>query len=79
MRKREGEREDGPLDPEELKQVLTEALEQENELLRTYVIASERIEDNEELRVRLQNFAEGNAKRSRQLIEELGAMKDADE
>ncbi|AFC28646.1 hypothetical protein PM3016_1734 [Paenibacillus mucilaginosus 3016] len=76
---REREREDGPLDPEELKQVLTEALEQENELLRTYVIASERIEDNEELRVRLQNFAEGNAKRSRQLIEELGAMKDADE
>ncbi|WP_426452164.1 hypothetical protein ACP26L_08935 [Paenibacillus sp. S-38] len=75
----EREREDGPLDPEELKQVLTEALEQENELLRTYVIASERIEDNEELKVRLQNFAEGNAKRSRQLIEELGAMKEADE
>ncbi|MCZ8518186.1 MULTISPECIES: hypothetical protein [Paenibacillus] len=76
---KEREQEDGPLEPEELKQVLTEALEQENELLRTYVIASERIQDNEELKERLQNFAEGNAKRSRQLIEELGGMEEENE
>ncbi|WP_196305289.1 hypothetical protein [Metabacillus sediminilitoris] len=36
----------------------------------TYSLA-ERIHDNEDLQNRLRNFAEGNAKRSRQLMDEL--------
>ncbi|PZD97392.1 hypothetical protein DNH61_03330 [Paenibacillus sambharensis] len=64
-----------PLHTDELLRVLERTLEIENELLRTYVIASERIQDNEELRVRLQNFAEGNAKRTRQLIDEINHIK----
>jgi hypothetical protein len=39
--------------------------------MKTYLITAERIHDNEELQKRLRNFAEGNAKRSRQLMDEL--------
>lgn len=59
---------------EELKRILEQSLEQENNLLRTYVITSERIHDNDDLKVRLQNFAEGNAKRTKQLMVELDTM-----
>jgi len=54
-----------------LEQVLRMSLERENEMMRTYLITAERIHNNEELQNRLRNFAEGNAKRSRQLIDEL--------
>ncbi len=50
-------------------------LDQENELMRTYLITAERIHDNDELQTRLRNFAEGNAKRSRQIIDEIQHMK----
>jgi rubrerythrin len=54
-----------------LEQILRMSLERENEMMRTYLITAERIHNNEELQNRLRNFAEGNAKRSRQLIDEL--------
>lgn len=63
------------IDSATLKGVLEKSLEVETELLRTYTITSERLHGNEQLKDRLQNFAEGNAKRSRQLIEELEQMK----
>lgn len=59
------------IDKTSLKEILQQTLEKEEELLRTYTITSERLQDNEQLKDRLQNFAEGNAKRSRQLIDEL--------
>lgn len=62
------------LDQTELKQVLQSALDMENELLRTYVITAERIHGNDELKERLQNFSEGNAKRTRQLIDEISML-----
>lgn len=68
--------EQGEMDKEELITTLEQSLEKENDLLRNYVIASERLHDNEELRERLVNFAEGNAKRTKQLIEELQQLKE---
>lgn len=62
------------IDQTALKSILQKTLEQETELLRTYTLTSERLHNNEQLKVRLQNFAEGNAKRSRQLIDELENM-----
>lgn len=59
---------------EELRDLLQQTLEEETELLRTYTILSERIHGNDTLKTRLQNFAEGNAKRSRQLMDELRAL-----
>jgi len=43
----------------------------ENELMKMYLMAAERIHDNDELKARLENFSEGNAKRSQQLSDEL--------
>ncbi len=54
--------------------VLQQSLDQETELLRTYTITAERIHDNETLKDRLRNFAEGNAKRTRQLMDEISAL-----
>lgn len=68
--------EQGEMGKEELITTLEQSLEKENELLRTYVITSERLHDNEELRERLVNFAEGNAKRTKQLIDELQQLKE---
>ncbi|MCA0758480.1 hypothetical protein KP806_25825 [Paenibacillus sp. N4] len=62
------------IDRDKLKSILQQSLDQETELLRTYTITSERIHDNEELKTRLQNFAEGNAKRTRQLMDEIGRL-----
>jgi rubrerythrin len=59
------------LSKKSLKQILQMSLERENEMMKTYLITAERIHDNEERQNRLRNFAEGNAKRSRQLIDEL--------
>jgi len=70
-----GHDEHAALEEEELLQLLRQSLETENELLRTYVIAAERIHDNMELKERLQNFAEGNAKRTKQLMDEINAIK----
>lgn len=62
------------LSKDELLQVLQQTMEQETELLRTYTIVAERVNDNEDLKVRLRNFAEGNAKRSRQLQDEIQSL-----
>jgi hypothetical protein len=58
-----------------LKGILENSYEIESKLLRDYVSTAERIHDNKELKDRLQNFAEGNAKRSRQLLDELKTIK----
>ena len=63
---RDHDRED-QFTPEKLKNLLEKSLEKENELMRTYLIAAERIHDNDDLKNRLENFSEGNAKRAQQL------------
>ena len=54
-----------------LKETLKNSIHIEENLMRTYLIAAERIHDDDELKERLENFAEGNAKRTKQLIDEL--------
>jgi rubrerythrin len=54
-----------------IEEVLSNSIEIEEDLMRTYLITAERIHDDDELKERLQNFAEGNAKRTKQLIDEL--------
>lgn len=61
---------------EVLKDVLTDAIETEEDLMRTYLITAERIHDDDELKERLENFAEGNAKRTKRLIDELNENKE---
>jgi rubrerythrin len=56
---------------ESLEDVLKNSIQMEEDLMRTYLITAERIHDDPELRDRLENFAEGNAKRTKQLIDEL--------
>lgn len=67
---RDGDRED-TLSTDQLMAQLQTSLDQEEEMMRTYLILAERIHDNDTLKKRLVNFAEGNAKRSRQLLDEL--------
>lgn len=55
----------------QLMDILEHSLEMENEMMRTYLITAERLHTDEELKERLQNFAEGNAKRTRQLLSEI--------
>jgi hypothetical protein len=54
-----------------LKETLERSLELENQLLRTYAITAEAVHDNHELKNRLHNMAEGNAKRVNQIENEL--------
>ncbi|MCC3357208.1 hypothetical protein [Bacillus sp. REN16] len=54
-----------------LKEILETAYSAESELMRRYLITSERIHHDVELKERLANFAEGNAKRTKQLQNEL--------
>jgi len=63
-------------DKDKLEQVLEHSIEMEEELMRTYLITAERIHDDDELKERLENFAEGNAKRTKQLIDELNETKE---
>jgi len=44
--------------------------------MRTYLISAEKVKDDDELKERLENFAQGNAKRTKQLIDELQEMKE---
>jgi predicted DNA-binding protein len=59
-----------------LKEVLEDSIEKEEDLMRTYLITAERIHDDDELKERLENFAEGNAKRTKQLIDEINESKE---
>ncbi|NWQ44394.1 hypothetical protein MLOOGBEN_27275 [Bacillus sp. EB106-08-02-XG196] len=54
-----------------LEEILEHSIEVEEDLMRSYLITAERIHDDDELKERLENFAEGNAKRTKQLIDEL--------
>ncbi|MFT4414063.1 hypothetical protein ACLM5H_09400 [Fredinandcohnia humi] len=67
---RDYDREDS-LNQESLKTILQTAYEAESELMRRYLITSERVHNDEELKERLANFAEGNAKRTKQLQNEI--------
>lgn len=53
---------------------LKRSVELEEEMMRSYLITAERIHKNEDLQTRLREFAEGNAKRSRQLLDELNNL-----
>jgi rubrerythrin len=59
-----------------LEEVLEHSIEVEEDLMRTYLITADRIHDDDELKERLENFAEGNAKRTKQLIDELSEGKE---
>ncbi|WP_338451074.1 hypothetical protein R4Z09_03890 [Niallia oryzisoli] len=61
---------------EKLEEVLKNSIETEEDLMRTYLIGAERVQDDDELKERLENFAQGNAKRTKQLIDELNEMKE---
>lgn len=61
---------------EKLEEILKKSIEIEEDLMRTYLITAERIHDDDELKDRLENFAEGNAKRTKQLISELNDSKE---
>lgn len=54
-----------------IEDVLRNALEVEENQMREYLITAERVHDDPELKERLENFAQGNAKRSKQLSDEL--------
>ncbi len=56
---------------ETIEEVLENSVQMEEDLMRTYLITAERIHDDRELKDRLENFAVGNAKRTKQLIDEL--------
>ncbi|CAM3848339.1 hypothetical protein [Mesobacillus zeae] len=58
-------------DEQPVENILRNTLEIEEDLMRTYLITAERIHNNDELKNRLLNFAEGNAKRTKQLIDEI--------
>lgn len=57
-----------------VKQLLQQSYDNESEMMRRYLITAERIHNNIELSERLREFAQGNAKRSRQLQDELEKM-----
>ncbi|WP_246140933.1 hypothetical protein [Bacillus marasmi] len=58
-----------------LEDVIKHSIEIEEDLMRTYLITAERIHDDAELKERLENFAQGNAKRTKQLMDELKELK----
>ena len=59
-----------------LEEILEHSIEVEEDLMRSYLITAERIHDDDELKERLENFAEGNAKRTKQLIDALNENKE---
>lgn len=67
---RDHDREDALTDVA-LKEILETAYSAESELMKRYLITSERVHDDNELKERLANFAEGNAKRTKQLQNEI--------
>lgn len=59
-----------------IEEILENSIEIEEDLMRTYLITAERIHDDDVLKERLENFAEGNAKRTKQLIDELNESRE---
>ena len=70
---RDGDREDA-MSEQELSNLLANSLEMENELMRRYIMTAERIHENPVLKDRLENFAQGNAKRTKQLQDEIASL-----
>lgn len=70
---RDNDREDA-MNTQALQEILQQSVDKENELMRTYLMTAERIHANFELKNCLSNFAEGNAKRTKQLMEELSKL-----
>ncbi len=60
---------------EKLENVLEDSIQVEENLMRTYLITAEKIHNDDGLKERLENFAQGNAKRSKQLIDELNELR----
>ncbi|WP_342429407.1 hypothetical protein [Neobacillus sp. FSL H8-0543] len=60
---------------DKVEEVLKHSIEVEEDLMRSYLITAERIHNDDELKDRLENFAEGNAKRTKQLLDELNEEK----
>jgi hypothetical protein len=65
---------DDVLNEQTLMKILEDSFQTETELMRTYIHTAERLHDNPMLKDRLQNFAEGNAKRTKQLQDELKSL-----
>lgn len=61
----------GKSEDKKLDEILENSIEIEEDLMRSYLITAERIHDDDGLKERLENFAQGNAKRTKQLIDEL--------
>lgn len=59
-----------------IEEILENSIEIEEDLMRTYLITAERIHDDDELKERLENFAQGNAKRTKQLIDQLNESRE---
>ncbi|WP_186580454.1 hypothetical protein [Aquibacillus kalidii] len=70
---RDHDREDY-LSEDHLRHILQSSHDMEVKLMREYLITAERVHHNPDLKERLQNFAEGNAKRTEQLLDELRNM-----
>jgi len=70
---RDNDRED-ILDNQALKTFLEDSIRTERDLMENYLNTSERINNNTELKERLQNLSEGNVKRLRQLEDDLRAL-----
>ncbi|MDQ0230032.1 hypothetical protein [Metabacillus malikii] len=70
---RDHDREDA-LTREALLSELKETLNLETALLRKYIVVSEKLHNEKELKHRLTNFAEGNAKRTFQLENEINKL-----
>ncbi|WP_078427394.1 hypothetical protein [Alkalihalobacterium alkalinitrilicum] len=70
---RDGDRED-QISKDQREEILKENLKQEEEMMKSYLILAERTHDDDVLKNRLMNFAEGNAKRSRQLEDEINQI-----
>lgn len=70
---RDNDRED-ILDDQALKTFLEQSIRSERDLMENYLNTSERIHNNDELKIRLQNLSEGNVKRLRQLEDDLSGL-----
>lgn len=67
---RDNDREDA-LSKQALQEILKQSYETETELMRNYLMVAERLHGYAELKNSLENFAEGNAKRTKQLEDAL--------
>ncbi|MCQ6281380.1 hypothetical protein [Bacillus sp. EB600] len=59
-----------------VEETLKNSIEIEEDLMRTFLMTAETIHSDHDLKERLENFAQGNAKRSKQLLDELNETKD---